>query len=63
MDFVEHGIHDAVIYDGNVFEPGMSLQGPAIIEESGTTIIVPPNFLCNIDDYGNYRLNLNEEGE
>ncbi len=63
VDFVEHGIHDAVIYDGNIFEPGMSLQGPAIIEESGTTIIVPPNFLCNIDDYGNYRLNLNEEGE
>lgn len=63
VDFVEQGIHEADIYDGNIFEPGMNLQGPAIIEESGTTIIVPPNFACNVDDYGNYRLNLIEEGE
>ncbi len=63
VDFVENGTHEAVIYDGNVFEPGMSLQGPAIIEESGATLIVPPNFACYIDDYGNYRLNLLEEGE
>ena len=63
VDFVEQGIHEADIYDGNIFEPGMNLQGPAIIEESGTTIIVPPNFVCKVDDYGNYRLNLIEEGE
>jgi len=63
VDFVEYGIHDAVIYDGNVFEPGMNLNGPAIIEESGTTIIIPPNFNCYIDDYGNYRINIIEEGE
>ncbi|MDW7739641.1 MAG: hydantoinase/oxoprolinase family protein [Bacillota bacterium] len=63
VDFVEHGIYEAVIYDGNVFEPGMNLNGPAIIEEAGTTIIIPPKFNCNIDEYGNYRINLIEEGE
>lgn len=63
VDFVEYGIHKAVIYDGNIFEPGMSLNGPAIIEESGTTITVPPNFACNLDDYGNYRINILEGGE
>ncbi len=62
VDFVEHGKHDTVIYDGNLFEPGISFNGPAIVEESGTTIIVPPGFKCSIDDYGNYRINLLEEG-
>ncbi len=63
VDFVEHGKHNTIIYDGNLFEPGISFSGPAIVEESGTTIIVPPGFKCYIDDYGNYRINMLEKGE
>ena len=28
--------------------------GPAIIEEAGTTVVIPPGLPCLVDDYGNY---------
>ena len=54
VDFVETGIHQATIYNSDALEPGMSFVGPAIIEESGTTVVLPPGLPCHIDDYGNY---------
>jgi N-methylhydantoinase A len=54
VDFVEAGIHQATIYNSDALEPGMSFVGPAIIEESGTTVVLPPGLPCHIDDYGNY---------
>lgn len=54
VDFVEAGIHQATIYNGDALEPGMSFVGPAIIEESGTTVVLPPGLPCHVDDYGNY---------
>ena len=54
VDFVETGIHQATIYNGDLLEPGMSFSGPAIIEEAGTTVVVPPGMPCEVDDYGNY---------
>lgn len=54
VDFIEAGIHEAMIYDADVLEPGMRFTGPAIIEESGTTVVIPPGLPCNVDDYGNY---------
>jgi N-methylhydantoinase A len=54
VDFVEAGIHQATIYNGDALEPGMSFVGPAIIEESGTTVVLPPGLPCHIDNYGNY---------
>jgi N-methylhydantoinase A len=54
VDFVEAGIQQTTIYNGDALEPGMSFEGPAIIEESGTTVVLPPSLPCHIDDYGNY---------
>jgi len=54
VDFVEDGIQQTTIYNGDALEPGMSFEGPAIIEESGTTVVLPPGLPCHIDDYGNY---------
>jgi N-methylhydantoinase A len=54
VDFVETGIHQATIYNGDALEPGMNFAGPAIIEESGTTVVIPPSLPCHIDNYGNY---------
>ncbi|HBG74014.1 MAG: 5-oxoprolinase [Chloroflexi bacterium GWB2_49_20] len=54
VDYVEAGIHQATIYNGDVLEPGMSFIGPAIIEESGTTVVIPPGLPCQVDDFGNY---------
>jgi len=54
VDYEEAGMQKATIYDGDALEPGMSFIGPAIIEESGTTTVIPPNLPCQVDDYGNY---------
>ena len=56
VDFADAGIHRATIYDGDALEPGMSFVGPAIIEESGATTLVPPGLPCHIDDYGDYHI-------
>jgi N-methylhydantoinase A len=56
VDFIEAGIHTATIYDGEALEPGMSFAGPAIIEESGTTVVIPPGMPCHLDEYGNYTI-------
>jgi N-methylhydantoinase A len=56
VDFVEAGIHRATIYDGDALEPGMEFAGPAIIEESGATTVIPPGLPCHVDDYGDYHI-------
>lgn len=56
VDFVEAGIHPATIYDGDALEPGMAFNGPAIIEESGATTVIPPGYPCRVDEYGNYQI-------
>jgi N-methylhydantoinase A len=54
VDFVESGIQQATIYNGDSLEPGMSFTGPAIIEEADTTVVIPPDLPCIMDDFGNY---------
>ncbi len=56
VDYVEAGIHRATIYNGDALESGMSFVGPAIIEESGATTVIPPGLPCHVDDYGNYQI-------
>jgi len=53
VDYTEEGVHQATIYDGEKLEPGMSFSGPAIVEESGTTVVISPDMFANIDKYGN----------
>jgi len=54
VDFIEAGINEATIYNGDLLEPGMSFVGPAIIEEAGTTVVIQPGMPCHVDEYGNY---------
>ena len=54
VDYADAGIHTATLYDGDKLGPGMRFDGPAIIEESGTTVVIPPATSCHVDDYGNY---------
>ena len=54
VDYALEGIHEATIYDGSGLEPGMAFEGPAIIEEDGTTTVVHPGNRTVVDDYGNY---------
>jgi N-methylhydantoinase A len=60
VDYAEAGIHQATIYDGDALEPGMEFAGPAIIEESGATTVIPPRLPCHVDDYGNYQIRTNQ---
>jgi N-methylhydantoinase A len=62
VDYALEGIHDADIYDGHLLQPGMKFKGPAIIETSGTTMVVHPANQVHIDDYGNVRISLNAKG-
>ena len=58
VDFDEHGIHLADIYDMALLEPGMSLSGPAIVEEPVTTLVVTPGRSVTMDEFGNLHINL-----
>ena len=58
VDFDVDGIVEAVIYDGSCLEPGMRLQGPAVIQEPAVTLVVPPGERVRVDDYGNYHVEL-----
>ncbi len=62
VDFADAGAHEALIYNGDLLEPGMAFQGPAVVEEAGTTVVVPPGMPCRIDEFGNYRIGSDSKG-
>lgn len=53
VDYATEGVHLAAVYDGDLLEPGMALDGPAIIETRGSTTVVHPGNSVRVDDYGN----------
>jgi N-methylhydantoinase A len=42
-----------MIYDSDLVYNGLQIVGPAIIEDSSTSIIIPPYMKAVIDEYGN----------
>lgn len=58
VDFSLEGSHKTEIFDGPKLKPGMALNGPAIIEDPGTTIVIHPNCQANVDAYGNVHIHL-----
>ena len=63
VDFDQHGRHEATIYAGLEMDPGMELTGPAIIQEPSVTLVVSPGHKAHVDDFGNYHITLNFNGE
>ena len=59
VDYALEGKHEATIYDCDALHPGMQFDGPAIIESSGTTIVIHPGNKVEIDAYGNIHIALN----
>ena len=41
------------VYERDLLPCEEGLSGPAIIEENGATTVVPPNWRCRVDAYGN----------
>ncbi|GGB23053.1 5-oxoprolinase [Allosediminivita pacifica] len=56
VDFATEGRHEADIYDGEALCPGMSFDGPAVIEDPGTTIVVNPGNRVEMDRWGNLHI-------
>ena len=56
VDFDRHGIHEASIYNGLLFDPGVEIVGPAVIQEPAVTLAVQPGRRVNVDDFGNYHV-------
>jgi N-methylhydantoinase A len=47
---------DTPVYDGAQLLAGYRFSGPAIIEETTTTVVVPASYLCTVDQWKNYLL-------
>ena len=47
---------DTPIYDGEKVMAGNVISGPAIIEETTTTVVIPQAYVCSVDKYKNYIL-------
>jgi len=52
------GFVDTPVYDGTRLGSGAEVQGPALIEEPFTVVVVPPSARARLDDAGNYELEL-----
>lgn len=44
---------ETAIYDDRHLGPGHAVEGPAVIEQSGTTVVVPPEATAKVDEYLN----------
>jgi N-methylhydantoinase A len=40
-------------YDWDRMQPGQRLEGPALIDDKTTTVLIPPGFACEVDGYRN----------
>lgn len=52
--FANHGQVDVPIYKGNSLPPGSMIEGPAIIEEPTTTVVVYPGTRARVSAAGSY---------
>ena len=60
VDFDAYGTHEATIYDGLRLEPGMSLRGPAVVQEPMVTLVVPSGSRVTLDEFGSYHVHLGQ---
>jgi N-methylhydantoinase A len=47
---------DTPVYDGEKVTAGNMISGPAIIEETTTTVVIPEAYVCSVDKHKNYIL-------
>ena len=56
----EFGFVPTTIYDGDQMLPGNIVEGPAIVEQKTTTVVVPPKGRLEVTSYGDYLLRLGD---
>ena len=55
--YLDHeGFIDSAVYDRASLTPGVAVDGPAVIEQFESTVIVPPEFSAELDALGNLTL-------
>ena len=50
--FAPQGLVDTDFHSGDRLMPGQSLRGPAIVQRSGDTVVLPPGMTATVDDHG-----------
>ncbi|MEC7302786.1 MAG: hypothetical protein VXV97_09540 [Pseudomonadota bacterium] len=61
--FPENGAFvETTVYNRNAMTPGYRFEGPAIVEESESTLILGPGAQARVDDQLNLIVDLPEEG-
>lgn len=48
------GFISTFIYDGDAMQVGNIVEGPAVIEQTTTTIVIPPGWRLDVTEYGDY---------
>jgi len=61
--FSETGFQEVARYDGAALPAGMRIEGPAIIREPTTTVVVYPGSAATITRLGNYLLEVDAESD
>ncbi len=56
VDYALEGVHKADIYDGDQLQAGMTFTGPAVIEDSGSTVVIHPGNEVSVDAFGNIHI-------
>ncbi len=54
------GFISTPIYDGDVMKYGNIVEGPAIIEQVTTTMVVPPGYTIEVGQYGDFIMQVPE---
>jgi N-methylhydantoinase A/oxoprolinase/acetone carboxylase beta subunit len=54
------GFIDVVTYDGASLGPGAEVEGPALIEEPFTVVVLAPSDVAVLDEHGNYDITIGE---
>ena len=58
VDFDDHGTLTATIYDRSKLPAAAIINGPAIVEEAGSTTVVFPGQVLEVDEYGNLHIKI-----
>ena len=58
VDYALEGVHRAAIHDGERLEAGMTFEGPAIVEDPWSTVVVHPGDEVSVDGYRNIHIRL-----
>lgn len=54
--FFDGGFVTTPVYEGEKLKAGNVINGPAIVEETTTTVVIPKLWNCRVEKYGNYSI-------